>query len=713
MSNFPIEGELPDQPSNIMQINTNNYALNTARRMSANTNSLQQSLQRLSSGLRINGAKDDAAGLAIADRMTTQLRGNGQAIRNIQDGTSMLQTAEGALSTVNDALQRVRELAIQAANATNSASDRRALQAEVDQLLSEVDRIGSTAAFNGQKIFSQVEASISGDTNQRAVMDGLMLGWLENSETRIRDFYGISGDGANIDIQVRDFTDGAGGTAAQVVGSFAGYSGKGSDLKLQVDMADFTPPDLPNGGTAPFYNDRVILHEMVHAVMYRSMNMGSLFNATDSLSSRWFAEGMAEFIHGADERLSTDITATNAQTATLTGTGGTATRDLSTAAARQFTLEYNGSDFNIDLTGETFSGTSGDSATQAEVVVALQNKINAITALNGKITVSAATGNNLTLTTTDTGLDISLEIKQSGANTGHTTLFGGTVAQANGTGGAQAIVNNIADGAGTKTWNLDSAHYSSGYAAVRYLHQKLKDSGADGIKEFMGYLNANQNESGLDGAMNHFLGMGESAFLVDFRTNGASFIRNHMDLTNTDTGAVGGLDADAGTSYSATSIITMNGTRVGKDALLGFKANFETIGLGVSGYNNLEFQVGYQAYQTINTQVGAINTKALGLGYVDIANAPSAALLRVDEALTYVRSMRGEIGAQLSRFDAANRSLQSANVDISAARSRTMDADYAQETAGLVRNQILQQSATAMLVQAKAVPQIALQLLRG
>lgn len=694
-----------------MKINTNPYALNTMRRMTANTDALQQSLQRLSSGLRINGAKDDAAGLAIADRMTTQLRGNSQAMRNVQDGTSLLQTAEGALSTVNDSLQRVRELAIQAANATNSASDRRALQAEVDQLLSEVDRIGTTTAFNGRQIFSQIENSIAGDEAKRAVMDGMMLGWLENSETRIRDFYGISGDGAKIDIQLTNFTDGKGGTAAQVVGSFAGYYGKASDLKLQVDMADFTPPDLPNGGTAPFYNDRVIIHEMVHAVMYRAINMGSLFNANDALSSRWFAEGMAEFIHGADERLSSDIAATNAQAATLTGTGGTATRDLSTAAAKRFVLAYNGSDYTIDLAGETFSGTNGNAATTAEVVNALQNQLDAVQSLKGKITVAAA-GNNISLTTTDTGLDISLEIKAAGTDTGHTVLFGGVVAQANGSGGAQVIVNNIADGSGTKTWNLDSAHYSSGYAAVRYLHQKLKENGASGIKDFMVYLNENQNQSGLDGAFNHFLGTNEAGFLVDFRNNGANFIRTKMDLTNADTGAVGGLDADNGTSYSATSIINMNGTRVGQAALTGFDANFEKIGLGVSGYNNLEFQVGYQAYQTINTQVGAINTKALGLGYVDIANAPSAALLRVDDALTYVRSMRGEIGAQLSRFEAASRSLQATNVDISAARSRTMDADYAQETATLVRNQILQQASTAMLVQAKAVPQIALQLLR-
>ncbi|MDD5177623.1 MAG: flagellinolysin, partial [Sterolibacterium sp.] len=345
-----------------MQISTNLSALNTTRQMARSQGNLQISLQRLSSGLRINSAKDDAAGLAIGDRMTTQIRGANQAIRNAQDGVSLLQTAEAALGTVTDNLQRVRELAIQASNGTNSASDKRALQGEVNQLMAEIDRVGSTTAFNGQQIFSQSDASIAGDTNKRAVLDGLKLGWLENSEARIKKYYGITGDGAQLDVQLSDFTDGAGGVAAQVVGSFSGYSGKGTNLKLQVDMANFTPPNLPNGGTEPFYNDRIIMHEMVHAVMYRSMNFGSLLNVVPAQASNWFTEGMAEFIHGADERLAADIVAAeNAGAggrAILTGTANlSGTTDLSVAASKIFTLNYNGTDHTIDLTGEAFSLT--------------------------------------------------------------------------------------------------------------------------------------------------------------------------------------------------------------------------------------------------------------------------------------------------------------------------------------------------------------------
>ena len=133
-------------------INTNISSLNAQRNLTASSSALSTSLQRLSSGLRINSAKDDAAGLAISERFTSQIRGLDQAKRNANDGVSMLQTAEGSLQSTGDILQRVRELAVQSSNATNSAGDRKAIQAEVGQLLSEADRIAQTSEFNGLKL---------------------------------------------------------------------------------------------------------------------------------------------------------------------------------------------------------------------------------------------------------------------------------------------------------------------------------------------------------------------------------------------------------------------------------------------------------------------------------------------------------------------------------------------------------------------------------
>ena len=133
-------------------INTNVASLNAQRNLNTSQGGLAVSLQRMSSGLRINSAKDDAAGLAIAERFTTQIRGLNQAARNANDGISLSQTAEGALSELAANLQRIRELAVQSANATNSASDRATLDQEVQQRLAEIDRIAAQTSFNGQKI---------------------------------------------------------------------------------------------------------------------------------------------------------------------------------------------------------------------------------------------------------------------------------------------------------------------------------------------------------------------------------------------------------------------------------------------------------------------------------------------------------------------------------------------------------------------------------
>ena len=133
-------------------INTNISSLNAQRNLSASQNSLATSMERLSSGLRINSAKDDAAGLAIANRMTAQINGMDQAVRNANDGISLAQTAEGALGEVTNNLQRIRELAVQSSNATNSSSDRTALNSEVNQLVSEIDRVSKQSDFNGTKL---------------------------------------------------------------------------------------------------------------------------------------------------------------------------------------------------------------------------------------------------------------------------------------------------------------------------------------------------------------------------------------------------------------------------------------------------------------------------------------------------------------------------------------------------------------------------------
>ena len=154
-------------------INTNVASLTAQRNLGISQNSLNNSINRLSSGLRINSAKDDAAGLAISERFTSQIRGLNQAARNANDGISLAQVAEGAMKAAGDILQRVRELAVQSANASNSASDRQALQQEVGQLVAELDRIAQSTEFNGSKLlngsFGTAQFQVGANANQTIV----------------------------------------------------------------------------------------------------------------------------------------------------------------------------------------------------------------------------------------------------------------------------------------------------------------------------------------------------------------------------------------------------------------------------------------------------------------------------------------------------------------------------------------------------------------
>lgn len=164
-------------------INTNINSLTAQRNLGMSAGSLSTSMQRISSGLRVNSAKDDAAGLAIAERFQTQIKGLTVGARNANDGISLAQTAEGALGKVGDMLQRMRELAVQSSNATNSTADRKALQAEVAQLANEIDRVAKQTSFNGRQV---LDGSFAGGVFQVGANagDNITVGGLVNATTK-------------------------------------------------------------------------------------------------------------------------------------------------------------------------------------------------------------------------------------------------------------------------------------------------------------------------------------------------------------------------------------------------------------------------------------------------------------------------------------------------------------------------------------------------
>src|SRR5262245_53684365 len=179
-------------------INTNIMSLNAQRNLNMSQSAMATAVQRLSSGLRVNSAKDDAAGLAIAERMNAQVRGMNVAVRNANDGISLAQTAEGALSKVGDALQRMRELAIQARNATNSSSDKDSLNKEFAELQSEISRVLGGTTFNGQRILGADATTLTFQIGANTGPDDIINITTENLTTAT-DIAAITATAAVID----------------------------------------------------------------------------------------------------------------------------------------------------------------------------------------------------------------------------------------------------------------------------------------------------------------------------------------------------------------------------------------------------------------------------------------------------------------------------------------------------------------------------------
>lgn len=591
----------------MLTINTNVHSLFGNRMLSAGRMNLDRSMERLSSGLRINSAQDDASGLAISDRMTAQIRGLNQASRNINDGISLLQTAEGAMQEVTNLLQRGRELAVQAGSDALSDSDRKSLQAEVNQIKQEIDRIGRDTTFNGQFILRpKNNGSV---TNQDAVdvQDGLRSGWLRNAEQMIIDRFGLTGVGSQLDIGYVE--DSGNGFVAWVENTYSGSTREASSQKLYIDLSDFTPVTDQDGGSGPVYNDRIIAHEMVHAVMAVTMN-GLDINT-------WYHEGSAELIHGGDER----------------------------------------------------------------IFGAMINRLN-------------GNGNNVNQAADD-------------------------------------IVNAIASG---HTWNdgsdptLLNEQYSASYVALRFLHDEIKAAGGTGIDELMGLLNANKDNTlnpnyalnealaDLQAAHSTFAYNSENTFLTAFAAPGGAgslYLRemyNSGDLANSDTGAVGGLDADGGAILTASGVVP-NGAGYQEDPLLGFDPNWQELELSNLSGEDLLLQIGANARETLNVTMYGVNASSLNVGDVDITRNHSLAIIKFDRALAQIDENRGELGAQMNRLETAHAVALNVAENLSSARSRILDADIAQETTTLTRENILQQAAVSVLSQANSVPQLALRLL--
>lgn len=276
-----------------MRVRNSWTALLAWRSLTNMSGQVERSISHLSSGLRVQTAADDAAGMSISERMRSQYQGLVQANRNVMDGLSLTQTAESSLQEVNTLLQRARELAVQSANGVYTIGDRQSIQTEVEGIVSEIDRIADTSSFNGRRLLTP-----SADTSALAnIINGLHSGWLEQSEKVIEQYYGLTGDGSALRIVL----DPLGTDSAWISGTPNGTNGHLDNLELHINVADFGTVGGPDGGSGPVYNDRKVARALNEAVLARTTDYVNL--------SKWFISGTSDYIAGRNEQVAQDVAA--------------------------------------------------------------------------------------------------------------------------------------------------------------------------------------------------------------------------------------------------------------------------------------------------------------------------------------------------------------------------------------------------------------------
>jgi flagellin len=365
-------------------INTNVLSLNAQRNLTTSQSSLATALQRLSSGLRINSAKDDAAGLAISDRFTTQIRGLNQAVRNASDGISLAQTTESALGELTNNLQRIREIAVQSANASNSAADRAALDQEVQQRLAEVQRIATQTAFNGQKVLNgtfgnavfQVGANV-GET----ITVGLSTSMLTTQIGKTSDYVG----GAAYNSALAVGQQGTGVSATATANNVTIAVGTGQAVNIGASAA----------GTAAGQSD---LSAYAKVAAINGANIGGLTATADTTLALNYTttatNGFALSINGIAVQAATTAPLAGAQLATNINANSSATGVIASFGAGVMTLTaVDGRDIAV---AQTATATEGFQAATASNNVANA----ALTFAAGSVTATAR--GSIRLTATDT-----------------------------------------------------------------------------------------------------------------------------------------------------------------------------------------------------------------------------------------------------------------------------------------------------------------------
>lgn len=726
-----------------LYINTNVSSLNAQRNLMNTNKSLDTSYTRLASGLRINSAKDDAAGQAIANRFTANIQGLTQAARNANDGISIAQTTEGSLNEINNNLQRIRVLSVQAANGSNSQTDLDSIQSEITERLNEIDRVSRETQFNGVRVLGDdatgLTVQVGAKDDQTISIDLQRI----NSTTLELGNYNVNG------LKTSSFsavtTAGAGGAGTKTTTISAAANGIDPSAQpinsgVTTDGKVYAIDAGKGGGYAVKAGDdyyEVNYNKATDKWIWDSSDVGSVVADTDITGE---ATAKAVYNTAFNSKTSAEWVTTTTKAAgsavavnggvAITNKAGVNTGTLTAAGGTVGDIYFDNADgkYYAEVTGTAASADDGF----YEISVDNEGKIADIDLLTAnKVAAAPATAE---VVTTATAVTIDFEEGLFARN--DTPSF---VPDASGDGGTQKFAAKGHDG---NYYEVEATFTYDGSGDKSDFNSYTVAFAIDASKDNAVQVSAQNVGAVIDGTAGKQLTVSETGifdpetdlFNLDLSalptaagvyavkaggyavkdSNGDYYAGNLGSdgkvSWDSSTAKLNAADIETGTAVTtATTSVTGNitGVNAGEELLSYTDSKGQTAYALKSGTGD---NITYTSV-TLGTPDATTGDRAIVKGD-ELSVRTGDPLAALDSALQKVDDLRSHLGAIQNRFQSTISNLNNTVTNLSAARSRIEDADYAVEVSNMTRSQILQQAGTSVLAQANQVPQTVLSLLR-
>jgi flagellin len=713
-------------------INTNISALQAQNSLRSTGLNLSTAMERLSSGTRINSAKDDAAGLAISTRMTASIRGISAAIRNANDGISLTQTAEGSLSQIGDNLQRIRELAVQSSNTGNSASDRAAMNNESKQLIAEIDRVASNTSYNGISLLNgtfQNQALQVGAGNGANDRISISIGSAKSNALGVGSgsSYASSTVGTAVGstalaagaLNINGFSvgaaqaDGVSNTASDTSG--IAVAAAINAISAQTNVTATVGATSGYAGTSVTGNSTAILAGDVKingvsigpiaASTTAGGRGGQVAAAVNAISSQTGVTASFDNTSGAVSLTAADgrnisidaINAGGSAKVTGLGSGTVLTATSATAATVSTGMDANAFSVNGVNVGAVAAGvavTAVTAATESSVIT-----FSALTA------GQTAVVNGLTFTSTGASTAAQVAAAFAGVTSGQTAASvttTNTVSAALGSftgtftaGFSTGAISGVTVTAASDTASAQVTDIATSGTGVT----KVTTQGAAAVTGMTAFESKAANVATAINLLTSQTGVTASS-----TAGKVTLVSDGRDIKTT------AATADTGITVTAAVITAATSTNSLTNRSSVTLSSTQTTGINVSGNTAAALTASglTEASATVTTTAGA------GVSSLDLTTAAGsqAALTTLDAAINTITDSRASMGAYQNRLTASISNLETTSMNLSASRSRILDTDYAKETTNLAKAQIISQAATAMLAQANQSGQSVLALLK-